>query len=390
MIARTQPATSPLGGALPVAAAGLAALAIAMGIGRFSFTPVFPLMQRDLGLDVRAGAWLAMANYAGYFVASLVAIWLRTPVIATVAVSLAGIAAATALMAATSQFALWVVLRFGAGVASAFVLVNVSAWSLEQLARHGEGRLRGLVFSGVGVGIAACGLVCWAISAIPAGSHAAWVALGLASLPVGIAVFAIMVAAPATSNHGRFERIRSNREFWRLVLCYGAFGFAYIVPATFLPVIAKSVLHGPVAFQWVWPVFGAAAAVSTVLAAGAFAAMPPRVVWRASNVVMAAGLCAAVVSDGAIGVAAAAVCVGGTFMVITMTGMQEARRVGVHHAQAFMAAMTTAFAGGQILGPLVIGLVPQSAHPFKASMAAAAALLLVAAWALGPGIRRTD
>ena len=69
-------------------------------------------------------------------------------------------------------------------------------------------------------------------------------------------------------------------------------------------------------------------------------------------------------------------------MVITMAGMQEARRVGGPHAQPYIAAMTTAFATGQILGPLAIGLMPEWAHPFEVSMIAAAALLLVAAWAL--------
>lgn len=383
MYAGAEPTECPARGAISVAAAGLAALAIAMGVGRFAFTPVFPLMQHDFGLDVRAGAWLAMANYVGYFVASLAAIWLRTPAIATVSLSLAAVAVSTALMAVTNEFGLWVVLRLIAGAASAFVLVYVSAWSLEQLARHNEARMRGIVFSGVGVGIAGSGMLCWLITSVSADSRAAWVALGVASLLGGVAVYSVMVAAPATARQDRFERIPVDKEFWRLVLCYGAFGFAYIVPATFLPVIAKSVLRGSAAFEWVWPVFGGAAAVSTVLVAGAFASLPPRLLWRVSNVVMAAGLYAAVANDSVIGITVAAVCIGGTFMVITMTGMQEARRAGGGHAQAYIAAMTAAFAAGQILGPLAIGLLPQSAHPVETAMASAAALLLIATWALG-------
>jgi len=45
---------------------GLASLAAAMGIGRFAFTPIFPLMQETLGVTLADGARLAAANYAGY------------------------------------------------------------------------------------------------------------------------------------------------------------------------------------------------------------------------------------------------------------------------------------------------------------------------------------
>ncbi|MGA0032642.1 MAG: YbfB/YjiJ family MFS transporter, partial [Burkholderiales bacterium] len=59
--------------ALRIAFAGMAALAVAMGIGRFAFTPLLPLMQDDAGLSVAAGGYLASANYLGYFLGSLLA-----------------------------------------------------------------------------------------------------------------------------------------------------------------------------------------------------------------------------------------------------------------------------------------------------------------------------
>src|SRR5215470_17719986 len=51
-----------------VAVAGLAALAVAMGIGRFAFTPILPMMQHEGGLSVADGGWLASANYLGYLI----------------------------------------------------------------------------------------------------------------------------------------------------------------------------------------------------------------------------------------------------------------------------------------------------------------------------------
>src|SRR5258706_11152675 len=54
-----------------IALAGLAALAVAMGVGRFAFTPLLPMMQQDAGLSVAGGGWLASANYLGYLVGAL-------------------------------------------------------------------------------------------------------------------------------------------------------------------------------------------------------------------------------------------------------------------------------------------------------------------------------
>ncbi|MGN6191528.1 MAG: YbfB/YjiJ family MFS transporter, partial [Rhodanobacteraceae bacterium] len=64
--ANVEPA-NPHGSPAAIASAGLIALAVAMGIGRFAFTPVMPMMETDAGLTLRAAGWLAAANYLGYF-----------------------------------------------------------------------------------------------------------------------------------------------------------------------------------------------------------------------------------------------------------------------------------------------------------------------------------
>src|SRR2546430_13524654 len=56
-----------------VALAGLAALAVAMGIGRFAFTPLLPMMQDDAGISLAQGGYLASANYLGYLAGALLA-----------------------------------------------------------------------------------------------------------------------------------------------------------------------------------------------------------------------------------------------------------------------------------------------------------------------------
>jgi predicted MFS family arabinose efflux permease len=162
----------------------------------------------------------------------------------------------------------------------------------------------------------------------------------------------------------------------RLVLCYGAFGFGYIIPATFLPAMAKEIVADPRMFGWAWPVFGAAAVVSTLYAARLSAHLSHRSVWTGGHLVMALGVVVPLVLPGLPGIMASALLVGGTFMVITMAGMQEARRSGGPHVRALMAAMTSAFALGQILGPLVISL------GFSPALILAAAALVLSAFLL--------
>src|SRR5215208_5857577 len=92
------------------------ALAVAMGIGRFAFTPMLPLMIRDGSLAQSAGAWLAASNYLGYLAGALTASRLHVSLPTLMRASLAGIVVATAAMGAFDDLAAWVFLRFVAGV----------------------------------------------------------------------------------------------------------------------------------------------------------------------------------------------------------------------------------------------------------------------------------
>ena len=73
--------------------------------------------------------------------------------------------------------------------------------------------------------------------------------------------------------------------------------------------------------------------------------------------------------------------VGGTFMVVTMVGMQEARSVAGAQATGLMAALTSAFALGQIFGPIVVSYVVAGGG-FSAALLVAGAVLLLSAYEL--------
>jgi hypothetical protein len=143
--------------------------------------------------------------------------------------------------------------------------------------------------------------------------------------------------------------------------------------------MAKAVIDDPAVFGWAWPIFGATAAVSTIFAAG----HGNRRIWTIAALAMAAGVAAPLVVPGAAGILASALLVGGTFMVITMAGMQEAREVAGANAAPLMAAMTAAFAAGQIAGPLLVSYMLHGGAGLSSSLAVAAAVLVLSAVALG-------
>jgi MFS family permease len=360
------------------------ALAVGMGIGRFAFTPILPMMQQDAGLSVADGGWLASANYLGYFLGALSIPAVRVGAAVAIRGGLIAIGLVTLAMGLTGSFAAWMLLRALAGVASAWVLVCVSAWSTEALAPLGRPMLGAAVFAGVGTGIAGAGGLCLALMYAGRGSVPAWILLGAVSLVVAGLLW------PAFSSSGRSvpapdaARAEAARPagWLRMVLCYGSFGFGYIIPATFLPVMARAVIHDPAVFGWSWPVFGAAAAVSTFAAAAWSVALGNRRLWILGQMVMALGVMLPVFWPGMTAIILAALCVGGSFMVVTMVGMQEARQVAGAGARSLMAAMTAAFALGQIAGPLLVSGLAGMRGGFSLALAFAGVLLAASTWAL--------
>ncbi|SNS35039.1 Predicted arabinose efflux permease, MFS family [Noviherbaspirillum humi] len=369
-----------------VASAGLCALAVAMGIGRFAFTPILPMMLHDAGLTLTGGSLLASANYIGYLIGALMATLVRVTPSTAIRGGLLAIALTTLAMASSLPLPLWMALRLLAGVASAWVLISVSSWSLGALARFQMPWLGNLVFAGVGLGIASAGVLCLLLTAWGGSAAEAWLALGGLSLLAGLLTwnrFALPTVAANDSMQAPPPGL--DAAAWRMILCYGVYGFGYIIPATYLPLMAKQALPNPALFGWSWPLFGLAAAFSTVGAAPLLRRFGARAVWMGCHFLMALGVALPVFAPGLAGIFLAAVLVGGTFIVVTVCAVQDARRVAGPAATRLIAAMTAAFAVGQIAGPLCAAYVLDTDGGFSHSLLAAGALLL----ASGVALRRT-
>ena len=371
-----------------LAFAGMLTLAAAVGIGRFAFTPILPMMQTDAGLSLEAAGWLASANYIGYFLGALSAIWIRVSAAIVIRFALVAIVFLTAGMGIIHDQFAWLVLRGLAGIASAWALIFASAWVLQFLATREKEGLSGIVFGGVGLGIVLAGSSCLIFLRFSWSSDQAWIALGavallltMASWPIYRATIGIKVRGGPDARKTSTKTPLSSRGYL-LVACYGLFGFGYIIPATFLPVMARHAIADPALFGWAWPIFGSAALVSTLAAGRLSAHVSNQLIWAIGHVLMAIGVAVPVVWPSIAGIVLSSLCVGGTFMVITSAAMQEARRVAPANSTSLMAVMTTAFAIGQILGPVLVSFVANQQRGLDISLFAASTLLVLSALAL--------
>ncbi len=365
--------------------AGLLALAVAMGIGRFAFTPLMPLMMRDGLIDAAGAAELAAANYIGYLLGALSASRQAHRPLALLRAALAGVVLLTLMSAWAAPPVLGWLLRGGAGVCSAWVLVGASSWCLRELAARDAARRGGWIYTGVGVGITAAGLLTWVGGTQP--SRTLWIELAVLAA-AGSALVAWLLRGQrdgpppdsATAAIGT-----APRRHHALVWCYGSFGFGYIVPATFLPAMARQQVDDPLVFGLAWPLFGLAAVLSVAAATHWWSHWPRRRVWAAAQCVMAVGTALPLLSRMPAALALAAVLVGGTFMVTTMAGLQLARELEPGAPTPLLARMTSAFAAGQIAGPLLVRLagpwMPAGADAVGLGSALATAVLVVSgAW----------
>ncbi len=163
------PATPALG------LAGLLSLSVAMGFGRFSFTPMLPLMIGDGQADIASGGWIAAANYVGYLLGALTASPLARHPLRMARLALGLTVLTLAAMALPLGPWGWAAVRTLAGAASAWAFVATSIWCLGALAQRapapGTSGWSSGFYAGVGIGIMLTGLYCLAAAA--AGASAA-------------------------------------------------------------------------------------------------------------------------------------------------------------------------------------------------------------------------
>jgi predicted MFS family arabinose efflux permease len=363
---------------------GSSSLALAMGIGRFAFTPLLPLMRDDGLVSIGQGGLLASIHFLGYWLGAMFAARLSRSPNATLRFSLIAIGVSTLGMGLSDDLYIWSALRWLSGVCSALSLVLISNYTIKYLANIGHAEKQGWVFAGVGLGIMIAGLGTQAMMMSAIGSALGWQIFGVMSLVAGFVICAIVGPelddAPVKK---RQTKTQSSPLIWNIIIPYGALGIGYIIPATYLPVMARDVIGPGLWFGWAWPIFGAAAFVSTLLAVRIQIYYSNRQIWAVSQIIMAAGLAMPVIYGHISTIVIAGICVGGTFMIITMMGIREAHRlVPEGDIMRHLAVMTAAFASGQMIGPVFASSIFELTESFSVSLGLTSIILVVTVLAL--------
>lgn len=380
--------------------AGAVALAVAMGIGRFAFTPLLPMMLHDGVIDLPSASWLASANYLGYLAGALLCtfqpwIWARVPRLPPVDgpwMVRAGLVATGLLTLgmALPWPAAWPLLRFAAGVASALVFVYVSGWVLSQMARLQAPAMGGVMYTGPGAGIVVSGL--FASAMVQWHWHAvdAWLVFGGLAFVLSALVWPTFgrgeTPRPAAASGGGAalaSEAHGAVEVGFLCVAYGIAGFGYIVTATFLPVIARAALPGSPWLDLFWPIFGFGVFCGALIASRLRVSGDLRLLLAGGYFIQAAGIAVGLWSPSLAGFAIGSLLLGLPFTAITFFAMQEVRRLRPALAASFMGLATAMYGIGQIVGPpLVALLLRHSDSPgagFTRSLQVAMAALLAGA-----------
>lgn len=403
-----------------------AALAAGMGVGRFVYTPILPLMHAQAGLTTGAGARLATANYVGYLVGALAGTFLPRLVRSRAALrgALAALVASLAAMPLTHSTAVWLLLRLGAGVFSALVFVIAASSLLSRLREH-PAHLPGWAFGGVGTGIALSGLLVLALRSAGDWRTAWWAAAALAAvlgagawglrpeavtrtLSVGSAAVGpeSVGLAPeesasegtdagpeAPASGGRADRADAGRAraagpdaghpaeagtsrwFAALFVSYTLEGVGYIIAGTFLVAAVEKNSPGWIG-SGAWVLVGLAAVPSAALWTGLGRRRSRPTLLSAALLVQAVGVALPALSGTVVAALVSATLFGATFIGVSTLVLS----IGTHlRFPRAVGLLTAGYSVGQVLGPLVAA--PLLHHGYRRALVLAAVTVLAAALA---------
>jgi len=381
-----------------------------MGIGRFAFTPLLPMMLHDGVVDLHSGGWLATANYIGYFFGALSCMVIRgepvrmirwglgLTILLTLGMGITMAAPFNSLLSGLEQ-PLWMLLRAGSGVASAWVVVFASGWCLMQLTQLRAPRLGGIIYCGPGIGILVTGLLAGGVSTINWRASSTWTMFGVLAFALSVLIWRTFngmpqnagapPAAAGAAKHTRESALadhsahrRHKAESRMLAFAYGLSGFGYIITATFLPVIARAAMPESRLHDLFWPLFGACVAIGAWLAVFIPVHFDHRRLLCVCYLMQAAGVLASVLSPSLGGFAIGSILLGLPFTAITLFAMREAHRLALatqSPANRVIGLLTAAFGLGQIAGPPLATYLVRKTGTFSPSLFAAAGALILGA-----------
>ncbi|MHB1303708.1 MAG: YbfB/YjiJ family MFS transporter [Acidiphilium sp.] len=366
--------------AAKVMAAGVASMVLALGLARFLYTPLLPVMQEQAHLSVAGGGWLATVNYAGYMAGTLLAavagdlpakfrLYRALLIVAIIG---------TGGMGLTTSMVVWGILRFAAGVSSVGGLLLSSGLVLHWLRHHGRRLELGVLFGGVGLGIAFSGALAIAMAGWLSWS-AQWLVAGGIGVLLAIPAWAWMPAPPAGATNARAATDTPPTRRWMALFtaAYVCAGVGYVVSATFIVAIAARNPHLRGYGNLVWVVVGLAAAPSCLVWDRAARRIGDRGALLAAFLMLTLSIPLSAFAAGLAGLMASALLYGGSTMGITSLTLSIIGRLYPSNPAKAMAKLTIGFGAAQMAAPVIAGYIAALTGSYRDALFMATATMLL-------------
>lgn len=378
-----------------VLAAGVLSIVLTLGVARFAYTPLLPLMQQQAGLGVNEAGWLASINYIGYLCGALVASSIGDPALKDRLYRIGVIVAVvtTAMMGASDNVWVWAISRFFAGLSASAGMLFGTGLILNWLIRHDYRGELGLAFTGLGLGVAGAAAAVMAMNFLGLNWSAQWWALTAIALVLCVPSLAWMPRsdrAPVTLSGQPLLDHPPGRLFLGLFMAaYFCAGVGYVVTATFIVAIVDALPGLVGSGTLVFLAIGLGATPASALwdiVARRIGELPAITLAAALQIVgillpllshsLVLSLCGALVFGATV--------VGLVSLVLTMAG-----RFYPTGPAKMMGRMTLSYGAAQVIAPALTGAAAASLGGYDAGVYLAAAAMALSA-ALFAGLWATN
>ncbi len=350
---------------LRVLFAGIFSQILCVGIARFSYTPLLPVMQDQTWIGDAEGGWLAAINYTGYMCGALIAasvgdLQLKDRLYR---IGLVLAVVTTAAMAMTENMFLWSLMRFLSGLSSAGSMLIASGLILNWLIRHQHRSELGIHFAGAGLGIVFAAVVVEIFLRLSMGWADQWLWFSILGLMLAVPAWRWLPqpsASPAAPAGTSMEDNPPGKRFlWLMMLAYFCAGYGYVVSATFIVTIVEREPElagmGPLAFLVV-----GLAAVPAVMAWDLIARRVGYLMaLLLAYVVQIAGIVLPAIDQSLTSVLISAVLFGGTFIGCVSLVLTMAGRLYPSKPAKLMGRMTLSYGLAQIVAPALTGVLAE-------------------------------
>ena len=365
-----------------VLGAGIFSLILVLGVARFAYTPLLPIMQQQAGLGLAEAGWLAALNYAGYLSGALIASLISDLVLKDrlYRIGLVVAIVSTAMMGLTTDPWVWMLSRFIAGLSSAAGMLLGTGLILNWLIRHNHRPELGIHFSGIGLGIAGCSVAVWLMGGTLDWREQWFVFTALACLLIvpALAWLPAPDTSPLTKSGAPMHDNPPSRLYLGLFMAaYFCAGFGYVISATFIVAIVDKLpgLQGQGALAFLAIGLAAApACINWVFIARYIGDLNALILAALLQIV---GIVLPVAVGGLIPTLFGALLFGGTFIGMVSLVLTMAGRFYPTRPAKMMGKMTISYGAAQIIGPAVVGWLATRLGDYSIGLYLAGGMMVV-------------